>query len=226
MSRGLVIAIDGPAASGKSTTAKLVAQKLGYLYIDTGAMYRAVALKAAREGVPLDDPAAISRMLAATVITQEPTSEGIRTMLDGNDVSREIRTPEMSKAASDISALPAVRRRLVSLQQEMGRQGGVVMEGRDITTVVFPDAEVKVFMKASIAQRAMRRREELKAQGIECGLGQLEAQIAERDAQDSRRADSPLTQAPGSLVIDTSALTIEQQVEMVLEAVREKSRDR
>ncbi len=222
----MVIAIDGPAASGKSTTAKLVAQKLGYLYIDTGAMYRAVALKAAREGVPLDDPAAISRMLAATVITQEPTSEGIRTMLDGNDVSREIRTPEMSKAASDISALPAVRRRLVSLQQEMGRQGGVVMEGRDITTVVFPDAEVKVFMKASIAQRAMRRREELKAQGIECGLGQLEAQIAERDAQDSRRADSPLTQAPGSLVIDTSALTIEQQVEMVLEAVREKSRDR
>ena len=222
----MVIAIDGPAASGKSTTAKLVAQKLGYLYIDTGAMYRAVALKAAREGVPLDDPAAISRMLESTVITQEPTSEGIRTMLDGSDVSREIRTPEMSKAASDISALPAVRRRLVSLQQEMGRQGGVVMEGRDITTVVFPDAEVKVFMKASIAQRAMRRREELKAGGIECDLGQLEDQIAERDAQDSRRADSPLTQAPGSLVIDTSALTIEQQVERVLEAVREKSRGR
>lgn len=222
----MVIAIDGPAASGKSTTAKLVAQKLGYLYIDTGAMYRAVALKAAREGVPLDDPAAISRMLETTVIAQEPAPEGVRTLLDGNDVSREIRTPEMSKAASDISALPAVRRRLVSLQQEMGRQGGVVMEGRDITTVVFPDAEVKVFMKASIAQRAMRRREELKARGIECGLGQLEAQIAERDAQDSRRADSPLTQAPGSLVIDTSALTIEQQVEMVLEAVRKKTRER
>lgn len=220
----MVIAIDGPAASGKSTTARLVAQKLGYLYIDTGAMYRAMALKAARENVPLDDPSAVSRMLEATTIAQEPATEGARTILDGRDVSREIRTPEISKAASDISVLPAVRRRLVSLQQEMGRQGGVVMEGRDIATVVFPNAEVKVFMKASIAQRAMRRREELKARGIERSLEQLEAQIAERDAQDSQRADSPLTETPESLVIDTSALTIEQQVERVLEAFREKSR--
>jgi cytidylate kinase len=223
MGRGLVIAIDGPAASGKSTTARLVARKLGYLYIDTGAMYRAAALKASREGIQLDDQAAVSRMMEATTITQEPHPDGVRTMLDGRDVSLDIRTPEMSKAASDISALPVVRRKLVSLQQEMGRRGGVVMEGRDITTVVFPDAEVKVFMKASIAQRALRRREELMTSGIGCRLEELEAQIAERDAQDSLRADSPLTQTPDSLVIDTSALSIEQQVEMVLEAVRTKA---
>lgn len=223
MGKGMVIAIDGPAASGKSTTAKLVAKSLGYLYIDTGAMYRAMALKAFRNNIPLTDTDAVAKMVEATVIDQKFGPDGVQTWLDGRDVSLEIRTPEMSKAASDISAISIVRTRLVSLQQEMGRQGGVVMEGRDITTVVFPDADIKVFMKATISQRAQRRMEELKAQGIECRLEELEKQIAARDAQDSQRADSPLTCTTDSLVIDTSVLSIEQQVEKVLEAARQKA---
>ncbi len=223
MGKEMVIAIDGPAASGKSTTAKLVAQKLGYLYIDTGAMYRAMALKAFQDNISLNDIDAVSRMVESTIIDQKPGPDGVQTFLDGRDVSLDIRTPEMSLAASEVSAISVVRKRLVRLQQEMGRQGGVVMEGRDITTVVFPDAEIKVFMEASIAQRAKRRMEEMKAKGIEYGLEELEKQIAERDAQDSQRADSPLTCTPDSLVIDTSELTIEQQVEKVLEAVRQKA---
>lgn len=225
MDKKMVIAIDGPAASGKSTTAKLVARKLGYLYIDTGAMYRAMALKALGENVSLSDAGAVGRMVESTVIDQKPGPDGVRTFLDGRDVSQEIRTPEMSLAASDISAISIVRKRLVRLQQKMGRHGGVVMEGRDITTVVFPNAEVKVFMKASISERARRRMEELKAKGIEYQLDELEKQIADRDAQDSQRTDSPLTCAPDAMVIDTSALTIEQQVEKVLEAVRQKAGD-
>lgn len=225
MVKKMVIAIDGPAASGKSTTAKLVARKLGYLYIDTGAMYRAMALKALGENVSLSDIGAVGRMVESTVIDQKPGPDGVRTFLDGRDVSQEIRTPEMSLAASDISAISIVRKRLVRLQQKMGRHGGVVMEGRDITTVVFPNAEVKVFMKASISERARRRMEELKAKGIEYQLDELEKQIADRDAQDSQRTDSPLTCAPDAMVIDTSALTIEQQVEKVLEAVRQKAGD-
>jgi len=223
MDKGMVIAIDGPAASGKSTTAKLVARELGYLYIDTGAMYRAMALKAFQDNISLTDIDAVSRMVESTVINQKPGPDGVQTLLDGRDVSLDIRTPEMSLAASDISAISVVRKRLVKLQQEMGRQGGVVMEGRDITTVVFPDADIKVFMKAGISQRAQRRMEELKAKGADCSLEDIEKQIAERDAQDSQRADSPLTCTPDSLVIDTSILSIEQQVENVLEAVRQKA---
>lgn len=219
----MVIAIDGPAASGKSTTAKLVAQRLGYLYIDTGAMYRAMALKALQNGITLSDRSAVAKLVESTAIDQKSGPDGIQTLLDGRDVSLDIRTPEMSLAASDISAISTVRQRLVKLQQEMGRQGGVVMEGRDITTVVFPDADIKVFMKAGISQRAQRRVEELKTKGAECSLEDIEKQIAERDAQDSQRADSPLTCTPDSLVIDTSALSIEQQVEQVLAAVRQKA---
>lgn len=223
MGKRMVIAIDGPAASGKSTTAKLVAKKLGYLYIDTGAMYRAMALKAQQQNVSLRDMDSVERMLESTVIEQKTGPDGVLTFLDGRDVSQEIRTPEMSLAASDISAISAVRKRLVRLQQDMGRHGGVVMEGRDITTVVFPKAEVKVFMKASITERARRRMEELKSKGIEAGQEEIEKQIELRDEQDSQREDSPLTCSPDALVIDTSALTIDQQVKMVLDAVRKKT---
>ncbi len=216
-----MIAIDGPAASGKSTTAKLVARKLGYLYIDTGAMYRAMGLKARRLGIPLSDTQAIADMAERTVITQSPGLQGVITYLDGQDVSREIRTPEMSQMASDISTIPAVRRRLVAQQQEMGRQGGVVMEGRDITTVVFPRAEVKVYMEASMSERAKRRQAELARQGISLALADIEEQIKARDYQDSTRADSPLCRAPDSVVIDTTGLSIEQQVEKVLALARE-----
>ena len=216
MSRQPVIAIDGPAASGKSTTARLAAQKLGYLYIDTGAMYRAAGLKALRLGIPFSDREAIAGMMEQTDISQKPSPQGPLTFLDGVDVSGQIRSPEVSQAASDISAIPSVRQRLVALQQQMGREGGVVMEGRDITTVVFPTAEVKVFMKASIRERALRRKAELEAKGMTMDLKELEKQIEARDRQDSQRDDSPLTCTLDSLVIDTSTLTIDQQVEMVI----------
>ncbi|MBI4727714.1 (d)CMP kinase [candidate division TA06 bacterium] len=216
MFRKPVIAIDGPAASGKSTTARLVAQKLGYLYIDTGAMYRAAGLKALRLGISFSDREAIGKMMDRTDISQKPAPLGPATFLDGVDVSGPIRSPEVSQAASDISAIPSVRQRLVKLQQQMGRKGGVVMEGRDITTVVFPNAEVKVFMQASVRERAHRRKAELEAHGMTMDLKVLEKQIETRDRQDSQRDDSPLTCTPDSLVIDTSTLTIDQQVEMVI----------
>ncbi len=216
MPRQLVIAIDGPAASGKSTTARLVAERLGYLYIDTGAMYRALGLKARRLGIPLSDLAAVAAVAEGTEIRQEQVAGGVATFLDGEDVSVAIRSPEISQAASDISTIPAVRRRLVALQQAMGRSGGVVMEGRDIGTVVFPDAEVKVYMEASLAERARRRGSELSARGIAARADELESQIAARDHQDSQREDSPLAVAPGAVVIDTTGLTVAQQVDRVV----------
>ncbi len=217
MAKKLVIAIDGPAASGKSTTAKLVAKKLGYLYIDTGAMYRAMGLKASRLGIPMSDAGAIAAMAGSTSVTQRPGRRGAATYLDGRDVSREIRTPEVSQLASDISTISAVRRRLVAQQQEMGRDGGVVMEGRDITTVVFPDADVKIYMEASVGERARRRQAELARKGINSSLEEIEDQIRARDLQDSSRSDSPLSRAPGAMVIDTTGLSIDRQVELVLE---------
>ncbi len=218
MGKRLVIAIDGPAASGKSTTAKLVAQRLGYLYVDTGAMYRAMGLKARELGIPLSDAAAVAAMAQNTSIEQRPGPGGAVTYLDGRDVTHEIRTPEASQLASDISTIPAVRRRLVAQQQEMGRRGGVVMEGRDITTVVFPGADVKIYMEASVRERARRRQAELARKGIQARLEEIEDQIRSRDHQDSTRADSPLTRHQGALVIDTTGLSVERQVELVLEA--------
>lgn len=220
MGRRLVIAIDGPAASGKSTTAKLVAKRLGYLYIDTGAMYRAMALKAKLSGITLSDAEAVDRMCQQTTITQKPGPEGVITFLDGRDVSREIRTPEISQLASDISTISAVRRKLVAQQQEMGKQGGVVMEGRDIGTVVFPRADVKVYMEASVAERARRRLAELSRKGTELSLSDIERQIEARDRQDSQRTDSPLSRAEDAVLIDTTGLSIEEQVERVVALAR------
>ena len=224
MARQLVIAIDGPAASGKSTTARLAARELGYLYIDTGAMYRAMGLKACRRGIKFSDTEAITQLADATAISQRPEDGGVVTLLDGEDVSAAIRQPEISQAASDISTIPAVRRRLVRLQQQMGQDGGVVMEGRDIATVVFPDADVKVFMQAGSAERARRRQAELAARGITTDLAELERQITARDQQDSGRSDSPLACAADAVVIDTTGLTIAQQVERVVALAQQKMR--
>ena len=224
MARQLVIAIDGPAASGKSTTARLAARELGYLYIDTGAMYRAMGLKACRRGIKFSDTEAITQLADATAISQRPEDGGVVTLLDGEDVSAAIRQPEISQAASDISTIPAVRRRLVRLQQQMGQDGGVVMEGRDIATVVFPDADVKVFMQAGSAERARRRQAELAARGINTDLAELERQITARDQQDSGRSDSPLACAADAVVIDTTGLTIAQQVERVVALAQQKMR--
>jgi cytidylate kinase len=220
MGRKLVIAIDGPAASGKSTTAKLVAKRLNYLYIDTGAMYRAMALKAKLLGLSLSDARAVAKLCRETTVTQQPGPEGAVTFLDGRDVSQEIRTTEISQLASDISTISEVRRKLVSQQQEMGRQGGVVMEGRDIGTVVFPQADVKVYMEASVAERARRRLAELSRKGAAVSLSEIEKQIEARDRQDSQRTDSPLRRADDAVLIDTTGLSIEEQVERVVALAR------
>jgi cytidylate kinase len=213
--RDLIIAIDGPAASGKSTTAKLVAERLGYTYIDSGAMYRAAALKALRLGVPMDDHAALGLVAACASIELDGGGRG-PVLLDGEDVTEAIRAPEVTEASSTMSTVPAVRRALVEEQRRIGRSTDCVMEGRDIGTVVFPGADLKVFLVASLAERARRRFDELKARGEAVDLADVAADIAERDRRDSTRTDSPLVRAGDAVEVDTTNLTIEEQVARVL----------
>jgi CMP/dCMP kinase len=212
----LTVAIDGPAGAGKSTVAREAARRLGYLYIDTGAMYRAMALKAKREAGSLDDPAALAQLAKRAEIHLEPGKCGPRVFLDGEDVGEAIRSPEISALSSKVSAVPGVRQEMVRRQRAMGREGGVVMEGRDIGTVVFPDAEVKVFLDASPEERARRRREDLRTQGIEEPLDAVLAAIRERDARDSERATSPLRQAEDAVRIDTDHLSAEEVIQRLL----------
>jgi CMP/dCMP kinase len=212
----LTVAIDGPAGAGKSTVAREAARRLGYLYIDTGAMYRAMALKAKREAVSLDDAAALAALAARAEIRLEPGECGPRVFLDGEDVGEAIRSPEISALSSKVSAVPGVRQEMVRRQRAMGREGGVVMEGRDIGTVVFPEAEVKVFLDASPEERARRRLEDLRAQGIEEPLDAVLEAIRERDARDSRRAASPLRQAEDAVRIDTDDLSAEEVMRRLL----------
>ncbi|MCB0712012.1 MAG: (d)CMP kinase [Ignavibacteriae bacterium] len=222
----LVIAIDGPAASGKSTTAKLVAQQLGYTYIDTGAMYRAVTLAALRNGVDPANREEVEKLAFHLSIRFQPQADGsLRTILNEEDVSREIRSQEVTKSVSAVSAWHGVREAMVQLQREMSKEGGVVMDGRDIGTVVFPDAEVKVFMVADIQARAQRRQVELVGNGKEMLVEDVVTDIERRDQLDSSREESPLRKADDAVEIDTSSLTIEEQVAIVLnlaQNVREK----
>jgi cytidylate kinase len=218
--RKLVIAIDGPAASGKSTTARLVAEELGYVHVDTGAMYRAVTLKVLRAGIDPADGAEIERLLTATRVVLRREGPDTRVLLDGEDVSVPIRTPEVTRAVSMVSSHGAVRRAMVREQRRMGSEGGIVLEGRDIGTVVFPDADLKFFMVAGIEARARRRGEELRRQGISPDMKSLAEEIRERDRLDSTREESPLKKANDAIEIDTSEMTIEQQVRAVLDRVR------
>jgi cytidylate kinase len=208
--RGLVIAIDGPSGAGKSTAGRALASRLGYTFIDTGAMYRAMALKALRAGVPLDREAELAELARHTRIELEPG--GSRVLLDGADVTGEIRTRDVSAAASRVSVHPGVRREMVTRQQEMGGQGGVVLDGRDIGTAVFPDADLKFYVDADPRHRAERRREELAAAGTEADLDAIAREIRARDLADSTRPDSPLTRAPGAVHLDTTRLTPEEVV--------------
>ncbi|MEW6685525.1 MAG: (d)CMP kinase [Candidatus Edwardsbacteria bacterium] len=219
MNKRLIIAIDGPAASGKSTTAKLVARRLGYQYIDTGAMYRAFAFKAIKEKISTDDWENLEQLAKRTEIIQKTVNSELHTFLDGVDVTEEIRLPEVAKASSPVSAVPLVRRKLVALQQEMGKKGGVVLEGRDTTTVVFPEADVKIYMTASPKIRAERRQKELKQKGINHSLTEIIKEIKERDKRDSSRSDSPLRKARDAIVLDTTSLSVEEETEMVLKIV-------
>jgi cytidylate kinase len=212
----LVIAIDGPAASGKSTTARLVAGRLGYLHVDTGAMYRAMTLKVLAAGISPDDSGEVGRLADTTGITISVTGKGNAVLLDGVDVTGKIRTPEITRAVSQVSCIPAVRKLMVSEQRRLAAGGGVVLEGRDIGTVVLPDADVKIFLVADVTERARRRQKELLEKNIEVVLGELVSEIRERDRKDSSRDLSPLRRAADAVEVDTSGLTVEGQVERIL----------
>ncbi len=221
------IAIDGPAASGKSTTARLVARRLNYLYIDSGAMYRAITLKALRRGIPAADIERVAELSRQTRIEFKQNDRQTEVYMDGEDVSTAIRLPEVAQNISPVAANSRVREILVEKQQSLGQNGGVVMDGRDITTVVFPDAELKIYMQASAEERARRRVRELEEKGIASDFKGVLEDIIRRDRADFTREHGPLKQAPGAVVIDTTALSIEEQVEKIyrlaLKIIREKS---
>jgi cytidylate kinase len=225
---GLVIAIDGPAGAGKSTVAKLVAKRLGYLYVDTGAMYRAVALKALRLGMDIGDPVTMAMLAQATDIQLLSQPDGsVQVVLDGEDVTEVIRMPEVSEAASIVSAHEGVREALVAKQRVLAESGGVVMEGRDVQTVIVPDAEVKVFLTASLEERARRRWQELRQRGTEeVPYEQVLRELRERDERDQRRAIAPLRKAPDAVEIDTTNLPPEVIVERIVDLVRACQRAR
>ena len=216
--RSPTVAIDGPVGSGKSTVARRLAERLGFLYIDTGAMYRAATWKAMQSGVDLNDYSAVARLIDRTEIRLDRSGDAV--WCDGRDVREEIRRPEVSRATSPVADNPAVRRRLVELQQKMGEHGGVVMEGRDIGTVVFPDADVKVYLDASPEVRAERRTSELRAAGVDVDYEETLRDLIERDRRDRSRPVGALRIAEGAIVLDSTRLTVEEVVERIERYVR------
>jgi cytidylate kinase len=220
----LIIAIDGPVGSGKSTLARRVAAMLGYLYIDTGAMYRAVALKAARNHVTDDE--ALATLAESTRIDLKSVDGAQKVLLDGEDVTAAIRTPEVAQGASKVAVNPGVRHILVAEQRRAGHSGGVVMEGRDIGTVVFPDAELKIFLTASPEIRAERRWREHQQKGDSIDLARTLEEIRERDRRDRERATSPLTQAPDAVLVDSTAMEPEEVARLVTMLAQSRSTDR
>jgi cytidylate kinase len=221
-----VVAIDGPAGSGKSTVARLVAQRLGFAIVDTGAIYRCVALEAIRRNVPADDGPALGALAAGVRLRFEDRERGRRVWLNGKEVAEDIRTPELSAAASKISAKPEVRAALLGLQRELGNAGGVVLEGRDVGTVVFPDAEVKIFLVATPEVRARRRTAELIGKGLAATFEKTLEEVQRRDERDQGRPIAPLRKAADALVIDTGPLSIDQVVEQILNIVNQRTQGR
>jgi cytidylate kinase len=224
----LIVAIDGPAGAGKSTVARALAERFGLLNLESGAMYRAFALKAIEAGIATSDAAALDLLAHSTHVRLEPALDGNRVLLDGTDVTGQLRTPQITAAASEVSVHPPIRRWLVGLQQALGAQGNVVMEGRDIGTVVFPDAPVKIFLDASPEKRGERRYEQTRSDDQTRGEGRDDQtratavatqlpvkvleEIRERDRRDRTRADSPLRPAPGATIIDSTELTLEEVI--------------
>lgn len=218
-----IVAIDGPAGSGKSTVSRGAAEALGYLYIDTGAMYRAAALAARRAGLDLSDESAVAAFCEKLDIGfgKPGTGGAAPVLLSGENVSEAIRTQEISMLASEFSQKPPLRQRLTTIQRALGAAGGVVMEGRDIGTVVFPDAQAKFFVSADPAERARRRYEELVARGQDADAAQIEREIRARDHQDATRAHAPLKRAPDAVEIDSTALPIAEVIARIVARVRE-----
>lgn len=219
----LIIAIDGPSAAGKSTLAKRLAKELGFIYLDTGAMYRALALKLLREGIDIGNDEMLTKLIGRTVIDLLEDEGELHVLLDGEDVSELIRNPEVSQMASKASALKTVRQWMLVLQRALGQRGDVVAEGRDIGTVVFPDAEVKIYLDASAQERARRRVEELTRSGRQVGLAETLREMLERDKRDSERDLAPLCKAADAIAIDSSALDAEALAQKVMQEIREKA---
>jgi cytidylate kinase len=222
--RGFVIAIDGPSGAGKSTAGRALAERLGYTFVDTGAMYRALAFKALERGVSLDSEAGLAELTRDTKI--ELVSGGRTVFLDGRDVTPLIRSRDVSVAASRISIHPSVRRDMVARQRELGREGGIVLDGRDIGTAVFPDAEVKFFLDADPTRRAERRHVEMSAAGSASDIGAVERDLRARDHADSSRKDSPLVQAADAIYLDTTTLIPAEVVERMHAAIESKMAER
>ena len=212
--RKLVIAIDGPAGSGKSTIAARLARRLGYINLESGAMYRALALKALETQTAVDDPEALRKLAESSSIHLEPSEDGNRVLLDGVDVSQRIRQPDVTAAASQVSVHPPVRKVMVARQRELGANGGVVMEGRDIGTAVFPNADIKIFLDADPAVRAERRVLQSKLQSPE-EAQRVQSEIAARDERDRTRETSPLMPAPDAIILDTTRKDIEEVINAV-----------
>lgn len=219
----LVIAIDGPSGVGKSTLGKALARRLGYLYIDSGAVYRAVGLKALASNTPLSDEAAVARIARDSVIKLEGDPDHLKVFLDDRDVTIEIRLPDASRASSIVATIADVREAVVEKLRDMSRAGGVIMDGRDIGTRVFPGAQVKIFLEASPDVRARRRFEEERIVGRDVSFEQVRAELEERDRRDRERDATPLVKAPDAVLLDTSALPLDLVIDRVLEIVKSRS---
>lgn len=217
------IAIDGPSGAGKSTISRKAAEKFGFIYVDTGAIYRTIGLATKIRGVSLDDTAAVVALLPTLEIELKYNDAGEQHMyLDGNDVTRDIRLPEVSMLASKVSAIPAVREFLVDMQRGMAEKYDVIMDGRDIGTVILPNADLKIFLTADVRDRARRRYEELRAKGMEKPFDEVLAEMEKRDEQDTQRAAAPLKAADDAVLLDTSGNTLEESIDEVCRLISEK----
>jgi cytidylate kinase len=221
----LVIAIDGPSGAGKSTLGKALARHFNYLYIDSGAVYRAVGRKALDLNAPLEDKEAIARIARDSSIKLEGDPDHLKVFLDGRDVTAEIRLPDASRASSVVATIPEVRLAVVEKLREMSRAGGVIMDGRDIGTNVFPDARVKIFLEASLDVRARRRAEEERERGRDVSFEQVRAELEERDRRDRERDATPLVKAPDAILLDTSTMSLDRVIDRVIEIIKERSSD-
>ncbi len=217
----IIIAIDGPAGSGKSTIAKMVAERLNYTYLDTGAMYRAITYLALQQGI-VDNEEAVNKMVDALDVTLNFEDSLTHVFAGGVEVTDYIRTPEVNSKVSEIAAMPFVRKELVRMQQDMGKIGNIVAEGRDTTTVVFPDADLKIYLVASVEVRAERRHKEYLEKGVEITLDEVIENIIKRDKIDSGRATSPLRKAENALEVDTSNISVEEEFEILIKNIKKK----